>query len=135
MGTRSGLNRLDPASGTFVRYYPAGRDAGYQSSNNITSILEDRQGNLWLGTRVGLVKLDRATGRFSRFLHDPANPRSLAHDYVSSIWEDQSGLLWVGAMMESGLSALDVKTGKFTRYSFHSEQPGGPAVPDVTNLL
>ena len=72
------------------------------SSNNITSILEDRLGNLWVGTRVGPDKLDRATGRFSRFLHDPANPRSLGHDYVSSIWEDQSGLLWVGAMREAG---------------------------------
>ena len=28
VGTRGGLNRLDPASGTFVRYYPDGRDAG-----------------------------------------------------------------------------------------------------------
>ena len=102
MGTRDGLNRLDPASGTFVRYYTAGRDAGYLSSNNITSILEDRLGNLWLGTRVGLVKLDRATGRFSRFLHDPANPRSLVSDYVSSIREDQTGLLWVGQCWKAG---------------------------------
>ena len=28
----------------------------------------------------------------------------------------------------SGLSALDVKTGEFTRYSFHSEQPGGQSI-------
>ena len=38
-------------------------------------------------------------------------------------------------MLESGLSALDVKTGEFTRYSFHSEQPDGPSVPDVSNQL
>ncbi len=134
VGTRGGLNRLDPATGTFVRYYPAGRDAGSQSSNNISSILEDRLGNLWLGTRAGLVTLDRASGRFSQVLEDPANPRSLFRDFVSSIWEDHSGLLWMGAVGVSGLSSLDVKTGRFTRYSFYSDQTGKTAIPDVTKV-
>ena len=33
-----------------------------------------------------------------------------------------------------GLSALDVKSGEFTRYSFHSEQPGGQSVAGVTAI-
>ncbi len=110
---RSGARPPGPGERNFPRTTSTTpRIAASLSNNNITSILEDRLGNLWIGTAAGLNKLDRATGRFLRFLHDPANPRSLGHDYVSSIWEDQSGVLWVGAMVGSGLSALDVKTGR-----------------------
>ena len=121
VGTRSGLNRLDAASGTFVRYYPTSRDAGYQSSNNIISIVESRRGHLWLGTRVRPFQ----AGQGHRTIYwVPARSGrirdSLAHDYVSSIREDESGRLWVGATMQSGLSALDVNSGEFTHYSFHS---------------
>ena len=34
----------------------------------------------------------------------------------------------------SGLSALDVKTGKFTRYSFYSDQTGIQSIPGVTKV-
>ncbi len=71
--------------------------------------------------------LDEATGRVSRFRHLPADPHSLGHDYVSAIGEDRSGVLWVASSFGDGLSALDVKTRRFTRYSFHAEvsDPGG----------
>ena len=134
VGTGDGLDRLDPATGSFIHYKHDARDAGSLSSNRVTTIFEDRQGNLWVGTDAGLNKLERDTGRFSRFLHDPANPRSLGHDSVGSILEDQSGVLWVGSEFVGGLSALDVKSGEFTRYSFHSEQPGGQSVAGVTDI-
>ena len=53
---------------------------------------------------------------------------------MGSILEDQSGVLWVGSEFVGGLSALDVKSGEFTRYSFHSEQPGGQSVAGVTDI-
>ena len=134
VGTGDGLDRLDPATGSFIHYKHDARDAGSLSSNRVTTIFEDRQGNLWVGTDAGLNKLKRDTGRFSRFFHDPANPRSLGHDSVGSILEDQSGVLWVGSEFVGGLSALDVKSGEFTRYSFHSDQPGGQSVAGVTDI-
>ena len=53
---------------------------------------------------------------------------------MSFIREDQAGLLWVGAMTGGGLSALDPKTGQFTRYSFHAEEPGIQTVTGVGNI-
>ena len=70
-----------------------------------------------MGTNHGLNRLDRSTGRSSHFRYDPKNPRSLGHDYVGSILEDRSGILWVGTVFGEGLSAFDVKTQEFTRYS------------------
>ena len=86
-------------------------------------VLGDRQSNLWVGTDAGLHKLQRDTGRVSRFLHDPENPRSLGHNAVGSILQDRRRVLSVGSELVGGLSALAVKSGDFTRYSFYSDQP------------
>jgi hypothetical protein len=64
--------------------------------------------------------LSKATGRITRFRHDPADPHSLGSDSVGTIAEDRSGRVWVASGSGQELSALDVKTGQFTRYSFHS---------------
>jgi ligand-binding sensor domain-containing protein len=53
---------------------------------------------------------------------------------VSAIQEDGSGVLWVGSSFGSGLSALDMKTGRFTRYSFHADVPGAQGITGVNGL-
>lgn len=56
-------------------------------------------------------------------------------DYVDCILEDRSGLLWVGSEMESGgLSVLDSKTGRFTRYSIHPQESGSHSVVGVSGI-
>jgi signal transduction histidine kinase/ligand-binding sensor domain-containing protein/DNA-binding response OmpR family regulator/HPt (histidine-containing phosphotransfer) domain-containing protein len=135
VGSNGGLDRLEPASGTFVHYRHNPQDAGSLSNNIVTAIYEDRRANLWIGTMEGLNKLDRASGRFSHFLHDPTNPHSIGHNYVTSLLEDQSGVLWVASPNGSGLSALDVKTSKFTRYSFHTEELSSQSSTGVNRLF
>ena len=53
---------------------------------------------------------------------------------VGAIAEDRSGVLWLASIFGSGLSALDVETGRFTRYSFHPEEPTGQGLTGVTGL-
>ena len=43
-------------------------------------------------------------------------------------------MLWVASCFGSGLSALDVKTGRFTRYSFHEAVPGAQVLTGVQEL-
>ena len=50
IGTLGGLDRLDPATGSFIHYRHDARDEGSLSSNTVLTIFEDRQGNLWVGT-------------------------------------------------------------------------------------
>lgn len=135
VGTNDGLDRLDRPTGTFVHYKHNPQDPGSLSNNSVNAVLEDRHGNLWVGTKWGLNRLDRTTSHFSRFLHDPANPNSLGHNYVGRVREDHSGILWLASTLGSGLSALDVNTGKFTRYSFHAEEPGEQSVVGVNSTF
>ncbi len=134
IGTYAGLDRLDPSSGAFFHYKNDPRDSGSLTPGDVESIYEDRNGNFWVGTSNGLNKLDRATGRSTRFVHDPKDPHSLGNDYAGIIVEDQAGTLWVGSVFGDGLSALDVKTREFTRYSFLPEKQGGETIRGVTSM-
>ena len=135
IGTGNGLDRLDTSGGRFIHYRHDPRNEGSLSGNGVISIHEDRQGNLWVGTSRGLNKLDRSSGRFSRFLHDPLDPNSLGDDYVGSMLEDRSAVLWIASTYGNGLCAFDLKTGKFTRYSFHAEERSSESVTGIVSLF
>ena len=93
---REGLNNDE------LRYF-------HYDVNNIRTVLEDRNGNIWLGCRAntGLYFWDRSnpsyTGR-QRFLHY-SNKQGLVASRISSLVEDREGRIWVGST--DGIYLLD----------------------------
>jgi len=60
--------------------------------NAVTSIIQTRDGYLWLGTYGGLSRFDGV--RFTRF--DPTTYPQLKSSRVTSLLEDRDDYLWVG---------------------------------------
>jgi signal transduction histidine kinase/CheY-like chemotaxis protein len=89
-------------------------------SSNIYTVVQDRQGFIWMGTRAGLVRFDGVS--FEVFRHDPRDPTSLPGDDVSSVLADDHGRLWVGGE-GSGINLFDPATGTF-RHWLHVEGDG-----------
>jgi signal transduction histidine kinase/sugar lactone lactonase YvrE len=69
--------------------------------NTVTSIVQTRDGYLWLGTFGGLVRFDGA--RFTIF--NSANTPQLKSNRITALLEDRDGNLWIGA-----------ETGELARY-------------------
>lgn len=92
------------------------------SESNITAILQDRQGFLWIGTSNGLNRYDGYTVIIYR--NDPNDSASLSNNAITALYEDESGILWVGT--QGGLNRLDRATGRFTAYR---------NIPESTNSL
>jgi PAS domain S-box-containing protein len=91
-GTETGLFRLQ--GGRMSSY---GRDDGL-AGPIVGSLLEDREGNLWVGTFLGV---DRGVDRFSDGLFTPySTPEGLRDGQVWTVFEDAPGRMWVGT--ESG---------------------------------
>lgn len=66
------------------------------NSNTITSIAEDRQGNIWFGTwSEGLLKYNKKTGEFKRYLYDAEDKGSLSFNRIKHIYFDSSDAIWV----------------------------------------
>ena len=87
------------------------------SNNIVFSVLQDRQGFIWIGTKNGLSKYDG--NEFTVYTHDPDDLNSLSGNYVRYLFEDHNGLLWI-ALRPGGLNSFDPVTETFVRYQYDS---------------
>ncbi len=95
--TGNGLAVFDSRTDHLTRYSFARQALQNQPLTGVSSMLQDRNGNLWIGTfSDGLLRFDRADRRFTRYRHDPASPDSLPEDRITTLFEDREGDIWVG---------------------------------------
>jgi signal transduction histidine kinase/ligand-binding sensor domain-containing protein/DNA-binding response OmpR family regulator len=113
-GTRDGLNKYDGYKFTVYRNTPENKSS--ISNNYISSIAEDKNGNLWIGTGGGgLNFFDRKRESFTAYKHNPGDLATISNNSISALAIDKDGDLWIGTL-NTGLDKLDVKTGVFKHY-------------------
>jgi ligand-binding sensor domain-containing protein len=111
-----GLQRFDSLNGSFKHYYSDPADPTSLSSNQIQTIYEDREGNLWVGTLDGLNRFERNGDCFRRYFHNPDNPNSLSSNYIGAISEDLRENLVVKTNM--GIDFMDKSSGNILSWEF-----------------
>ena len=89
------------------------------SDYNVTSILQDQRGYIWIGTYDGLNRYDGY--RFTVFKHQPGNANSLSHNKINAIHEDSVGNLWIAT--DGGLNYYDQKIESFKSYQHDAKDP------------
>ncbi len=87
--------------------------------SKIYSLLQDRNGFIWIGTEDGLNKYDGYN--FTAYRHDPEHASSLSNNRVMALCEDAQGVIWAGTL--DGLNRFDPLTQTFTRYSMNPQNP------------
>ena len=119
IGTVDGLNRFDPATGTFTTY----RHGKPDTQHVYRSIVEDARGTLWLDADGdGVQRFDPDTGRFTPVRLQHASESPLLYKRVQSLHVDHAGAVWAGT--GNGLYRYDVETGASTYYT---ERDGLPS--------
>ena len=91
------------------------------SESNVTAVVQDSQGFIWLGTQDGLDRYDGYTLR--AFRHRTNDPDSLSDSYVTALYVDGGGTLWVGT--RNGLDRYDLASESFERYLNSESRPLG----------
>lgn len=72
-------------------------NSSIKSQNSIVSIVEGRNGQVWIATdHKGLFLYDKSTSLLVNIISNPLSQTSIASNYVSSILIDNTGTLWVG---------------------------------------
>jgi ligand-binding sensor domain-containing protein len=66
------------------------------SSDNCFSIMEDRQGIIWIGATGDINKYDRKQIKFTHINHNPPGKLSLTDNMIRGVHEDHEGKIWIG---------------------------------------
>ena len=86
-------------------------------SNNVISLHQEPNGDLWLSTLGGGVGLLRSnSNRFKRFTSQAGNPHTLSSNQTLALFRDSRGYLWISTWGK-GLNRLDIKSHKIEQFT------------------
>ena len=95
--------------------------------NSISSIIQTRDGYLWIATFDGLVRFDGV--QFKVF--DKSNTKGLSTNRFTALYEDKGGTLWAGTN-DGGLTRY--RDGVFTSSTVANGVPEGPVLSFTNDL-
>jgi len=97
-------------------YIPYESNTQSLNSASISTIIEDKNGNLWFGTHGGGVNiLYRRKNRFVHFQKTTLD-KSLSHNFVSCFYESEPGYMWIGTD-GGGLNRFNLETHNFEYFN------------------
>ena len=94
------------------------------SHSDVTAMVQDSSGFLWLGTHNGLNKYDGHSVQI--FKNNPTDSNSLSDNRISVLHAGQNGKLWIGTE-RYGLSVFDERLEKFIHVNFDLGRRGKTA--------
>ena len=97
-------------------------------NGNVTALLQDRLGFLWIGTQSGLFRFDGY--QFRAYHRAPERGAGLSDGWVWALHEDRDGRLWV-ATLDGGLNRFDPEQRRFDLFRPQSPPDGGQAAADT----
>src|SRR4030095_3844169 len=65
-----GLDRFDPATGTFTHFRHKNNDPASLGNDTVVTIMQDHEGALWIGTLSGLDRFDSKSGKFLQYRYN-----------------------------------------------------------------
>ncbi|NNE35617.1 MAG: hypothetical protein HKN13_10280 [Rhodothermales bacterium] len=125
----AGLHRYDRSTGVFA--YERGPFRAVWKDRNVSepqedflgirSLLEDRDGVIWIGSGTGLIRRDPVTGAYVSYRPDPSDEMAISDIVVNTVFEDDEGRIWIGT--DNGLNRNDRSTDEFEHFVHDPSDP------------
>ncbi len=129
-----GLYGYNPANGMIKNYRNKASDTASLPDNNITSLLADHIGLLWVGTNYkGVCYFNKQSQKFTGFGFKRNEDNKIRVSdklddmWVQSIYEDRKGNVWIGTN-SGGLNKYNRQANNFTSFQHYD---AGLACPKV----
>jgi signal transduction histidine kinase/ligand-binding sensor domain-containing protein/DNA-binding response OmpR family regulator len=101
-------------------------------NNEVTSIIQDKNGFIWFGTRGGLQRFDGYEMKLLK--NDFQKGSSLLSQSIEVLQNGKQNNIWIGTK-SGGLSGYDLKTGKITNYTNHHPATVGFNADYILSIL
>ena len=98
------------------------------SQNTIRSIIQDKNGFIWIGTYNGINKYD---GYSMEHFNYGASPNGLSSNIIVKLFEDKDGYIWAGTT-DAGLNRINPDTGNIDIFFNNSNLPN--FISDINNI-
>lgn len=128
-----GLNMYDRDKDQFISYTSDSSSAIRITDNDINSIAEDHDGNLWLGTMAEITLLNLEKQITKTWLIYPDNETNSYWNLVNDICIDSDNVLWIGTF-GGGLTSFNLRTHTFEHFRHNSEDPNSLSDNDVRTI-
>jgi PAS domain S-box-containing protein len=113
-----GLNLFDRKKKIFTRY---DRSNSTIATNYVSSIIESKEGDLWLDNEISYERFNIKTREFKNYVHSANDSTSINSNRPFSILEDSKGNLWMGT--GNGLNLFNKSTEGFKCYKIEDGLP------------
>ena len=91
------------------------------TNNTVSSIVQGRDGFIWIGTSNGLCNYDGYS--IEKFLHDPEDSTSIFHNYIRTLTNDiLNNCLWITT--DKGFGNYNYTDEKFKEYKIDGKSKG-----------
>lgn len=109
-----------------IRYYGRTFGSPRLSSNMVTAVVADHQGDIWISTgQAGIDVLDKKALSLTHMPHVPENDYTLSHNSITTLVKDNDGVIWVGTY-KSGLDYFHRNVKRFPLINRYSKPEGLP---------
>jgi len=108
VGTASGLNRVDLATGAVTHVRPRSTTAPDLRANFISTLLVDNAGRLWAGTIGGGLTVFRRDGRTWHSAFHLGRQDGMPHDTIDKLLLARNGRIW--ASTDGGIVQIDPRS-------------------------
>ena len=123
-----GLDIMNISSGKIINHYPNSKSGNNLRSFFMVTLLQTRDGTIYVGTRMGLYTFNLKSGIFKN-----VHP-SLSDCFIHTLWEDSKGNIWIGTM-GSGLFVFSPHTGKLKSLSKRMETLSNAGTQWITTIF
>jgi len=129
MDNLSGLWQYDPHTGG-IRHFSRDSGAVRLSNNNISDVVQDDKGLIWIATDKGGIDLLDKTKMTVRYLQHSDEERSLPENTITCLFCDNTGGVWAGTL-KKGVAYYQQNVLRFPLYRHQTGQVGSLPYNDV----
>ncbi len=120
---RGGLNRVEysseaPENIQFTSYQHQNDDLNSIRFDNITTVLADDSGIIWIGTQLGIDLIIPSANNFKSIRASSSAAFGLSNEIVKAVVRDRAGNLWIGTY--NGLNFLSAENFAAREFQFTS---------------